>query len=521
VTVTAARTRCLRMLGCTTAFAVAACSRGPGPATQDLTTYTVLASTDWTPRFSRDGVGKFLTFLELATPNERGELEGRLAKSWEHSADYRDWTVHLRTDVRWHDGVPVTAHDVAFTVDLWNHPDVLYPGNRFASARVLNDSTVVLRVKSGSTWHSHWYPGYWTVFYPRHLLEDLDPAEFDRWDFWRQPVGNGPFRFVRYVPQTAVEFEANPDYHLGKPAVDRLVIRFGPESITELLADNVDAMNLENRTAVEAIVNDPRFEVYYEAWDDISTVLALQYNGADPRVADARVRQAFAHAIDRSTLRTVQRQWEDLPLVDVPFTEPQYWNRDYPAPLAYDTVRARRLLDDAGWRDDDGDGIREQGVNELRVPLIVERRYEPAAVFVQQQLSRVGIRVDVTTLEFSTLIARAKAGEFVVSMSYLWVSPDDPDAGLAMLIAEDSPLHYDNADAVALVQAALRATTPGSLDSIYAELAPIIQADQPFTFLTFGTEMYIANRRVKGLSSPFRANPIWAAGHLRIVQDGK
>lgn len=492
-----------------------ACTGRPRTTDDAGATYTVLGPRGWTPRFSRDGVGKFLTFLELATPNERGQLEGRLARSWEHSADYREWTIHLRTDVRWHDGVPVTAADIAFTVDLWNHPDVLYPENPYESARIVDDSTVILRYRSGSMWHTYWYPGYWAVFYPRHLLEDLDPAGFDEWEFWQRPVGNGPFRFVR-LNASGAEFEANPDFHLGRPAIDRLVVRFGPESITELLAGNVDAMNLENRTAVEAIADDPRFAIYYEAWDDISTVLALQYDLTDPRLADARVRRAFAHAIDRRELNRLQRKWPELPRVDVPFTETQYWNRTLPEPLAYDPAEAKRLLTAAGWRDENGDGVRERAGRALRIPMIVEGRYEPAAVYVQHKLGEVGVRLEITTLEFATLMERARAGDFVLSMSYLWVSPDDPDAGLAIVIGPDSPLHYDNPAAVALVRAALAATTPEALDSVYRELAPIIQADQPFTFLTFGTEMYLAHRRVRGLQSPFRGNPLWAASHLWI-----
>ena len=73
--------------------------------------------------------------------NENGALEGRLAKSWEHSPDYRSWTIHLRTDVRWHDGVPVTAHDVKFTLDLLSHPDVLQESPDAYTVTVLDDST--------------------------------------------------------------------------------------------------------------------------------------------------------------------------------------------------------------------------------------------------------------------------------------------------------------------------------------------------------------------------------------------
>ena len=104
-------------------------------------------------------------------------------------------------------------------------------------------------------------------------------------------------------------------------------------------------------------------------------------------------------------------------------------------------------------------------------------------------------------------------------MSYLWVSPDDPDAGLAIVFGENSLIGHRNPRVVELVSDALEATTLQSLDAIYQELAPIIQEEQPVTFLSFGTEMYVAHRRVKGLSSPFRANPIWYAGHLWIEDE--
>ncbi len=98
----------------------------------------------------------FLVFLSLAKVDERGELEPGLAQRWEHSPDYREWTYRLRTDVRWHDGVPVTAHDVKFTLDLLSHPDV--HEYIFESVTVLDDFTV----KFGGN------PGYRNdvVFYP-------------------------------------------------------------------------------------------------------------------------------------------------------------------------------------------------------------------------------------------------------------------------------------------------------------------------------------------------------------------
>ena len=501
--------------GILAALAGSACGPDRQNRVVDPETYTVLVSwADWGPRVSRDGVAKFLVFLELATPDETGALEGRLARSWKPSPDYREWTIQLRTDVRWHDGVPVTCRDVEFTVDLWNHPDVLYPSNPIESVDVLSDSTCVLRYKGGHAWDTYWYPGYWTVFYPRHLLEGLDPAAFEEWEFWERPVGNGPFRYVRHTPQTMVEFEANPDFYLGEPRIDRVVLKFGPESITELLAGNVDAMNLENRIAVDGIEDDARFRIHYEAWDDISAVLALFYDHADPLFSDARTRRAITHAIDRAELRRLLRQWPELPIVDVPFTEKQYWNGELPEPLRFDPALSKRLLGEAGWHDANGDGLRERGGEEFSFRLIVQNRYLPAALYVQDRLAAIGLQAEITPLEYGALDERIKAGDFQAAMGYLWVSPHDPDAGLERMFGENSFIGWREPRVLQLVNAAVTATTPSFLDSIYRELAPIVREQQPVTFLTFGTEMYVAHRRVRGLSSPFRANPIWSAGHL-------
>ena len=87
-----------------------------------------------------DSWAKFLVFLSLLWWSEEGELEGRLARTWEHSEDYREWTYHLRTDVRWHDGVPFTARDVKFTLDLLSHPAVLlFSPGRIESVTVSDD----------------------------------------------------------------------------------------------------------------------------------------------------------------------------------------------------------------------------------------------------------------------------------------------------------------------------------------------------------------------------------------------
>jgi ABC-type transport system substrate-binding protein len=198
----------------------------------------------------------FLVFLPLATRSPDGVLVPRLARSWEPSADWSEVTYHLRTDVRWHDGVPVTAQDVKYTLDVLAHPDLAEYA--FDSVAVVNDSTVLIRNRQ------HTYIDD-IVFYPQHRIRDLEPGDFYDWDFWRQPVGNGPYRFVRYEPATLMELEANPDFYAGKPAIGRVIVRFLGSidaGLTELLAGNVDEAHSRNLATRDMLSVDFRFTRY-------------------------------------------------------------------------------------------------------------------------------------------------------------------------------------------------------------------------------------------------------------------
>ncbi len=219
---------------------------------------------------------QFLVFLPLVTRNAKGDVEGRLAERWDHSPDYRTWTVHLRKDVRWHDGVPVSARDIKFTLDLLSHPKVLMAPPGAYSVRVLDDSTYTI------TYHQRAIGSPlddWTVYYPKHLLEGLDPKKFHEWEFWKHPVGDGPYRYVRTVPKTMMELEANSDYYRGKPKIERVVLKFGEPSITELLSGNVDAIPCCSLNAMDLLklAGDSRFQTYYSVEPERVNLIAWNH----------------------------------------------------------------------------------------------------------------------------------------------------------------------------------------------------------------------------------------------------
>ncbi|MFQ5739636.1 MAG: ABC transporter substrate-binding protein [Acidobacteriota bacterium] len=419
------------------------CGRGTSRTGAEQSTIVVLQPGDeralgpyW------DMSGQFLVFLPLAVRDEEGELKGKLAQRWEHSADYRQWTYYLRRDVRWHDGVPVTAHDVKFTMELFTDPRVLVLSpDVFKSITVFDDYT--LRVVYAR-------PGFsvddWDTYYPKHLLAHLDPGKFRSWEFWKHPIGDGPYRYLRHVAQTMIELEANPDYYRGKPRIERVILKFGgSRALIELLSGNVDAVSFFNRVEVPKLARDPRFQVYHETGP--GWLLAIYWNHHNPLFGDPSVRRALTLAINRRELTQVLNYPEDTPIFDVIFTGRQFRRGELPPPLPYDAQRARGLLKDAGWLDTDGDGVLEREGKEFRFTAIVPAGggYEgnaltQSAVYVQERLRKVGIRMEVSALEAYIVRQRAREGEFEAAFTQFF----NRTKGHLLWFGERSPIGYHN-----------------------------------------------------------------------------
>jgi len=433
----------------------------------------------------------FLTFLPLATLNEKGVLEGRLARSWEHSADFKEWTYHLRTGVRWDDGKPVTARDVKFTLDLLAHPAIAeYTG---INATIVDDSTVRIRAAK---------PGYIDdiVYYPEHLLASLDPRKFWEWDFWTHPVGNGPFRFVRYLPERLIELEVNPDYYRGKPRIERVILKFvGKAALTELLSGNVDIAQGESGQ-IPRIARDPRFRIYSSV---APGAFSIYWKADHPLFRDSRVRRALTHALDRRELLRVTNRPPEAPITDAVLTYRQLRRREWPKPLQYDPAQARTLLEAAGWVDRNGDGILAKDGHPFRFTANVASRFglEQMAVYVQAQLRRVGVQMDIRLLDESVMWDRLRGGDFEAWMYVHQYGSLRRDFG------RNNPLGYANGDVLELIDRLQQTADPEEEDRIYRQISGIFRTDPPMVRLIPASESWFVHRRIHGLSTPFHFAP--------------
>ncbi len=446
-----------------------------------------------------DDVWKFLVFLPLVTHADLeasycGEAEPALAERWEHSPDYRQWTIYLRRGLRWHDGVPVTAHDIEFTIDLWQNPDVRnYIFYNIESVGVLDDHTLQLRFKEPSRQPLNG----WDVFYPKHLLEALDPVDVGSWEFWTRPVGNGPYRYVQHVPQTMTELEANPDHYRGKPEFARLIVKWGGgASLMELRGGSVDVAGV-SPTDAASLVDDRRFQIH----DEITPgAVWLYWNHRDPRFGDPVVRRALTHAIDRRELQQAIGFADDLPITDGLYSPCQFGRRQLTEPWPYDPSTAEQLLEQAGWRDRDGNGVRERDGEEFIFTVIVSSQLlemSKAAVFLQEELRQVGVRMEVQRLDWSLAGQRLAAGEFEAA---IYVSGDSPGSHIRRFGRRGS-VGYEKPSFAALLDSAGVTMDLEERDRIYRELAELFRADVPATYLYPRVYTRAAHRRIGGLDS--------------------
>jgi peptide/nickel transport system substrate-binding protein len=459
--------------------------------------------------------GKFLPFSTLFEEDENGELRGKLARSWEQGPEPGTWLLHLRSGVRWHDGEPFTAHDVEFSINYHASRYETLPGA--CTADVLDDTTLV----AGNDGRCGIWPfDTWSEMLPRHLLADLASDDERMREFRLRPVGTGPYRWVRYVPKTMIEYEANPDYFLGEPGIDRVILKFGSDvQMVELLAGNVDAVGTWGGIALEDLPKlGETFQTYWKWLPGRRTVIV--WNHGNELFADVRVRRALTLAIDRPELAEVRNYPAGVPTPDVPLTSGLYRRGGYPEPLPYDPDLAGELLGELGWTDTDGDEVRDRNGQPFRFTALVSKDASAEAVLVQEQLRRVGVRMEIQPIDYVLTYGRMSNGEFdaaflmdAISLERgLWVTDEDSqpwkwgyyNPRFAGLLGEWRQSEYQD---------------PVRSDSLFLEITRIFREDQPLTYLLPDLLYSVVHRRIQGLSSPYRHDPVPAMEYLWIDED--
>lgn len=495
----------------------------------DIPDINPLTSTDHTA----NQIQQFVLFTPLITYDEEFRPQPWLAESWELNDDTTAVTFHLRDDVYWHDGVKTTAYDLKFSYDLARDPETGFPNTAFwthyGDAEAVDSFTFRVAMEPHADFLDPWR-SFTPV--PRHKLEGVGAAAMRTHPFsTREPLGNGPFKFVEHVSGQHWTFAANdrwPEELGGRPYLDRIVYRAIPEQTTllnGLLTGEIDyyiAPPAEQAAEVEAASN-----VRLIHFPDRSFVI-IGWNERRPMFEDRNVRRALTMAIDKQ--RIIDGILYGYGQVANSTVPPFFWQFDEQAGagLDHDPEQARRLLDEAGWTDSDGDGVRDKDGRPFRFQMVTNQGNQIRADIiqaVQSDLRKVGIAVEPQVLEWGTLLDRINDPETrnFDAVVIGWVTEfriDDSD--LFHCDKMDDPyqwVSYCDPEADRLLDTLPRIVDRDRSLALWQRYQRKIASDQPYTFVYFQERLEGVSNRLRNVHPDARGD--WYGAHEWFIMPGE
>jgi peptide/nickel transport system substrate-binding protein len=315
------------------------------------------------------------------------------------------YTVTMRGDAKWHDGKPVTAQDVVFTINLIKNPATRSPLRvnwLDISATALNDTTVQFTL-----------PAVYAAFpqaltfpiMPMHLLKSLDPSAVRESVFSQSPVGSGPFKFSRLqqidsvTGQKVVHLVANTKYYAGRPKLDRFELRSYPTEASLIRAVNNGEVSGASDISVTGI-KDVKTKQATVTSEPVDSGVYLLLNTQNPVLKETPVRQALQLATNTADIRKALGGGV-LPL-DGPLLESQLTGANIPHAPAADVAKANQMLESNGWKLVNGYRVKDGQTLQLGITTTKDSEYEAVLKQVEAQWRKVGVKVATNVIDTSS-----------------------------------------------------------------------------------------------------------------------
>lgn len=433
---------------------------------------------------------------------------GDLAEKWEITNDGLTIKFFIKKNVKWHDGMPLTAEDVKFTFETILDPKVGCPYiSGFSDIKeitVVDAHTIVFEYKQP------YAPALIKLgmgVIPKHLFKGIE--DIRRSKYARSPVGTGPYKFSKWETGQYIVLEANTDYFEHAPGIKRYVFRIIPDQSVEyleLLSGGIDSMML-TPYQYRYRAGEEEFTKKLEKYSYLApSYTYIGYNLKDPLFADKKVRQALSYALNKNEMidASLFGLGEDC---TGPFRKDSvYYDRQvtlYP----YDIKKAAELLKECGWQDIDGDGVLEKNGQKFAFKIVTNQgnqTREDVATMVQRQWSKIGVKVEIQVISWAALLSQfIDKGNFQ-AVILGWENSIDPDIFPVFHSEAITPkglnfVSYSNKEVDDLIEAGRKEFDDVKRADIYHRIHRIIADDAPYTFLFFTYRTPAIHKRFKGI----------------------
>ncbi len=476
-----------------------------------------------------------LMYDSLFVPDKDLQMVGELAKEYTVSEDGKTYTITLQDNVKWHDGEPFTAYDVEFTFTSLAHPEYdagstsrIMPvvgaqeyrdgkADHIEGIKVIDEKTISFTtIEPTAPFLSNLYIGV----LPKHILGDVSPAEWAKHETNRAPIGTGPFKFVEWKTGEYIKVEANKDYFKGAPKLDEIIYRFGTKDtmLAAFLNKEIDIVSVPIAD-VEAVKAADFAEVTVQG--NLS-VYYLGCNLLNKHLSDVNVRKAIAMGINKEVLvKSILGEYGQRE--DDIFPSKHWSSSPNITKFDYDVDGAKALLEESGYTMN-ANGFYEKDGEELSLTLEVptgNQEREDSCVIVKQDLSKIGINVELQLLDFPTLVTKllpkdengvkrqVTADDFDFYCLGFGVEAD-PDEYRPYFHTDFMPpngynfCNYADDHINELLEKQKNVVDPEERKAIFWEIGEYISAQQPWIPLYDQDKPYVYNKKVSGFTADMR-----------------
>ena len=438
------------------------------------------------------------------------EPKPKIAESWDISEDHLTYTFHLRKDVKFTDGVPLTAHDVKFTYDKMMDPatDCAHYRHMYQdveSVEALDDYTI--QFKSNGPYFRHLIVFGLLRILPEHIY---GKGDINNHPNNREPIGSGPYIFESWETGRQVTLVRNENYWGKKPRILKRVFK--------IIADDNAAFQVFESGEIDAIDDIPK-----EAWTTRMTKPSftakfnkyafyqpqytyIGWNSEKPQFKDKRVRIALTQLLDRELI--LETIWQGLgkTITGPQFIDSPEYNTEVKA-WPFDPKQAKALLDESGWIDSDGDGIRDKDGVSFEFEIIYgsgRPHTEQLLTYYQEELKRASIKIILHPLEWATFLESATKGDFEAYTAG-WILPLYPDPFSTWHSSQTmeggyNRVWFENSEVDKLIEDARIEFDRDKRIKLYHRLHEILHDEQPYTFLFCSNELYALDKRFHGIN---------------------